>query len=73
MISTKHENLPAGTVLVHVGGSRVRLLEPMRGNWAYVAPIRKDGERDRRRRGWSGSLPVGLWRVEPPATREAKR
>lgn len=61
-----HRDLPEGTVLRHTQSrTRIRVVDNMRGDHAYVVAIRKDGERDRRRIGWSGPLCVHLWEIEP--------
>lgn len=63
-----HKDLPAGTILVGMlNGIRIRVDE-MRGDYAGVYRIRKDGERDRRQDGWSSSLPVAHWRIEGERT-----
>ena len=59
-----HENLADGTYLRHVGGGRIRVIR-MQGTMAYCENVRRDGQRDQRTRGWSGSLPVKLWNIEP--------
>lgn len=62
-----HTNLKAGTFLVHVlTETKVRLDEDMRDCWASVHYVRKDGQRDNRKTGWSGTLKVDDWRVVDP-------
>jgi hypothetical protein len=56
-----YKGLPAGTYMVRIDGIRVRLIEDMKGEWAYVEPVKADGTRDRRQHGWSGSLRLDLW------------
>ena len=59
-----HRDLPAGTLVRHVGGAVARVTS-MRGDFAACHRIKRDGTRDRRLSGWSGSLPKALWTVLP--------
>ena len=60
------QDLPAGTILVWLGdgnGRRAELAEDMRSTWGHAVWLRKDGERDRRYLGWSGSFPTSRWKI----------
>ena len=59
-----HRDLPADTLVRHVGGAVARVTS-MRGDFATCHHIKRDGTRDRRWSGWSGSLPKALWTVLP--------
>jgi len=59
-----HRDLPAGTLIRHVGGIRA-CITSMKGDFAVCHRIRWDGSPDRRQIGWSGSLPKKLWTVLP--------
>ena len=60
-----YKDLPIGTILVLRDHKRprIRLVETMRGIVAHVMYVNKDGTRDRRRYGWTGSLPKYMWKV----------
>lgn len=64
---TFHENLPAGTILSDEYGTRIRI-NKMRGTWMSCERIKRDGTRDRRTFGFSGSLPTNQWSVEDALT-----
>jgi hypothetical protein len=59
-----HSGLKAGTVLRHMCGTRIRLVQDMHTQWAYCEYIRKDGRRDRRRHGFSAWLRKTQYVVE---------
>lgn len=63
--SSFYEGLPGGTFLRARDGSpgRIRLCEDMQGVWASCELVKKDGTRDRRTHGWSGSLSIDRWEV----------
>lgn len=60
------QDLPAGTILVWLGdgnGRRAQLVERMIKTWGHAVWLRKDGERDNRYHGWSGSFPTSRWKI----------
>lgn len=61
-MTERHVDLPRGTILTKGKGLRIKIRE-MRGDWAYVEHVRKDGERDQRYTGWSGCLGKD-WSIE---------
>ena len=61
-----YSDLPVGTILLNRGtGSRIRV-DSLCGHPTFfaVSHIRKDGGRDRRWSGWSGSLRKDTWELE---------
>lgn len=67
-----HRDLKAGTLLrANTTGLLARLVQDMHGTMAYCQVARKDGQRDRRYRGWSGSLPKDIWIIEGEGSRGA--
>jgi hypothetical protein len=65
-----YENLPAGTYLRDGQGHFIRVIS-MQGTMAYCERVKRDGSRDQRTRGWSGSLLIERW--HPAALKDRGR
>ena len=68
-MSDVYTDLKKGTFL-RCGKTRIRLSEDMRGDWAHVDYVRKDGQRVQNRIGWSGCLSKDEWTIEDAPSNE---
>ena len=65
MSTTTYVDLPAGTYLLNRRGMRMRIID-MRGTLAHCEWVKRDGTRDARTLGWSGSLLILEWNMAIP-------